>query len=215
MNRGAAVSLIAGRLGNRTGLSASIAAEITAAQEELEQMPELPWFLINKGSLATDASPWTIPTAFSGFIREVDEQNPLWYQSTTDSNRWEPIIKDDYEVLRANSDLDGEGTPQYYAIVGDLLYLFPKLSTVYAFNFEFFYFKKDTVMTLDADENNWLKNASALLIAKAGLAVARFLRDPEGVKLFTQDYNLHLAQLGARNAARQTAGMHIRMGDRE
>jgi hypothetical protein len=212
MLRDAAVTLIQNRLGQRSGLDTQIVDEMQAAQERLEQEAALPWFLLTQEDIVISASPFALSGLTASFLREVDTDNPLWRQSTTDSADWEPVIKDSYDALRYETSLNGTGTPRYYTLYGDSLYLFTAPDTSYTFRYLFY--QKAAVLSSNI-ENVWLASASGLLVSETGLTTARFLRDKDAVNFFGQELARARVNLNNFMAARETAGRSTVINDRE
>ena len=193
----AAVTLMQGRLGNRTDstLAAQLLLELQAAQARLELGGELPWFLEKQAtsfSTVADTQTRAVP---SDFLRELDAG---LYGTDEDGNVVE-IQKKPYRILRANNaDYDTNDFPDFYDLLGTNLYFFPTPDAVYAL--EFWYYGQDTAPALAA-ENNWLKYAPELLIAEAVLPIARFLRDNGLVQLALSDVQRETNRLAIASVA--------------
>jgi hypothetical protein len=194
MFRDEAVTVVEGRLGQRTGQSALIITEMKAAQAKLEEGELLPWFLKKidttsyVGSAALDAVP-------ADFIRE-DEEEEAWIQV---NSVWGPLKRDYYSRLAHDSDLgSGTGTPTHYALYGDTLYWFKAPDKAYSR--KFFYYAQDAVLSTNI-ENKWLRRASGLLIADTGLRVAKILREPTYIQLLNEERREAWSSLLKANAA--------------
>lgn len=206
MIRDTAVSIIANRLGQRSGLDSQIVAEMQLAQAELEKSKRLPWFLLYLDeSLATVNGTRTVnlPT---GFLREEDDLG-LWLIST-DLVEHE-LVKDEFRILNADENLTGSGQSTHYSLVGRKLYLFKKPDAAYSL--KFWYYKADELLDSNR-ENQWLAEASDLLIARTGVQVAKFLRDKDAVQAFADDLALAYERLLQEDVARDMAGRKLEMG---
>lgn len=205
MTRSEAISLIAGRLGERTGLETWIGTEMDACQQfDLERGETLPWFLLTKAPIATaaDDPDYTV----TGFLRE-DDEGGLWCPD--EDGRLRLMKKDDYSILKADDALQDTGRPSHYALKGLLFYLFPVPDAIY--NLELHFYKADTIPG-DAETNNWLTYAADVLVASTGYRMARHLRDKDAVALFKEDLLQARARLLKEDTARRHAGMAEYMG---
>ena len=211
MTRGEAITIIQNRLGQRTGLSTQIAAELQLKQVELEHAEVLPWFLLKTSTgLVTVAGTQTV-TPPTDFLRESGDSNStgsIWL--TTTDGSVEQLIKDYYDVLKGSTWLAATGQPTHYALMGSLFYLFPKADLAYALTQ--FYYGADTVLSTDGTTNLWLANAPDLLIAETGVVVAKFLRDQAAIQLFADDLNRARNRMRVENIAREQAAMSLVMG---
>ncbi len=206
MLRDAAVSIIAQRLGNRTDLNDQIIAEMQFAQEALETEDYKPHFLLSEFADTTTTIGEERLAVPSNFIQEYDE-GTLWYYDTTGATPvWTPLRKRAVEDIK-NAGL-AEGPPQYYSIGNGYFRLGPVPDAEYSI--KMLYYKRDTVLTSNI-ENGWLKYAPRLLIARTGLDVATFIRDPQLVQIFGQLYTDARAKFIANEEGRKHANMDYRM----
>lgn len=182
MNKSKVIDLIKSRLGNRTdtGIDAMINQELDAAQYELERFGVFtPWFLLGETASYTttiDEPRVPIPT---DMLQEYEE-GALFYDG------W-PLIKHDPDYLAMRFQGAMSGPPSAYALVNDYFVLYPAPDAAYTLSMK--YYRVDTVpsdVALDG-QNKWLKNAADWLMAKTGLAVARFIKDAEAQTLFAED----------------------------
>lgn len=183
MTRDEAVSIIANRLGQRSGLSSQIIAEMKLAQTRLERGGFLPWFLRAKYDATIDSTPVTFP---AGFLREIEDIALLSY--TDDDGVLHELDKDFYSTLvasTANGDIDETGPPGYYAINdATFIHIFPTPDKSYSGQWHFY----QGASALETDiENAWLRYAPEVLICETGLRIAKFLRDEVAVALFKDD----------------------------
>jgi hypothetical protein len=94
-------------------------------------------------------------------------------------------------------------------LLGGSIRLFPTPDEVYLLTLR--YYANATALSLNI-KNSWLTYAPGLLVARAGLQVARFLRDPGGVALFAEDLKLAQALLAQRTVSREVASSDPRLG---
>lgn len=182
MIKSALVDLIKMRLGNRTDadIATRIDAELDMAQYELEEFGIFtPWFLLSSAvTLATVAgnANLAIPT---DMLQEYEE-GALFYNGL-------PLAKHDEDYLAVRFKDAANAAPEMYALSGEFFVLYPTPDAVYSLTLK--YYQKDTVPSLVAlnAENKWLKHAADWLLAKAGAAVARFIKDAEAQALFAAD----------------------------
>lgn len=187
MTRDQIITLVLGRLGNRTSdsvLTAAAVLEIQALQEWYEQQPELPWFLMSEASTNATVSGENRIQLPANFLLEPEE-GALWYVDS-DGTRHE-LAKADYDDVVLASQGDPSGPPTMYAIRGLYFYLGPVPDAVYTI--EMIYLKKGELLDTNI-ENVWTKNASQLMIAGLGRVLA-------GDHL----HNAPLAERYARNEA--------------
>jgi|SRR3989304_487982 len=210
MTRLEAQQIIEGRLGGRTGLATQIVNEMKQAQRELENKPFLPWFLRAADVMTTDV--FTIPVP-SNFLRELDDEAFLTLVGETENLALE---KQPYGYLSAIPEMLVTGRPKYYSLVYDQnvsferIELFPRPEKSYTFNRA--YYGADLNLSDDTTENGWLYYAPKLLIAHAGLQVAKALRSPEAVKLFASDLIEATKDYQFADVARNMAAQSMVMG---
>lgn len=173
-----AIDLIQARMGNRMALDETyILAELRNAQARLEADPELPWFmdkLATNFSTTANSQTLAVPTDFR---RELD----LGLFGTAGDGTVREITKGQYRILRSNNNLYAlKGFPEFYDLVGSLLYFFPTPDATY--DLEFWYAASQAVITVGT-ENTWLRYYPELIIAEASIEIARFLRDENYLRL--------------------------------
>lgn len=183
MTRDEAVNIIANRLGQRTGLTSQIIAEMKLAQTRLEHGGFLPWFLRIKYDATFDTSPIYMQ---DGFLREIEDIPMIAYAD--DDGIMREVQKDYYSTLvtaTANGDLDETGPPEYYAMRdATFIHLFPVPDKAYTGTTNYY----QAAATLSTDiENLWLKHVPEVLICETGIRIAKFLRDEVAVALFKED----------------------------
>jgi len=189
VNLGSIIEIISGRLGDRTGLDPKIILELEVVQVNFEKSGEdLPWFLtVDDETLTVPAAQFkSLPT---GFLRERHV-----FKTTTE------YTKVDREDLKPDS---SAGCP-IYAIQGDVLYL-PDKDTK-AVSLEITYYKAASILEAKSGTNGWSDNFPSLLIAMVGRVVARFLRDMEAAKIFSEDLKEALFAYRKEIVAREESG---------
>ena len=217
MIRDAAVQIIKDRLqrGSSTSLDASIVTEMQYVQQYvLEADAFLPWFLINDysdASFVTVADTETVAVP-AGFLREV-EAGALWIEAAADDNNipWKRLQKDMYEALRASTLYEATGKPKTFALLGSSLYL--KKTPDAAYLLRWLFFKADTVLSTNI-ENNWLKYAADWLLNETGtIMAANYIRDPEMTQIFAAQALRARKRVMVDDEARKHANTHYSMGD--
>jgi len=90
-----------------------------------------------------------------------------------------------------------EGVPQQYSISGKKVTLYPTPDDTFVIFWP--YILKDVLLssTTPVEDNLWSDNAYALLMAKAGIAMAQSIRDEAALQNFTADFTA--AYLEVRN----------------
>ena len=202
-----AVSTIAARLGKRgTAFDSEILLELQAAQEEMETGPQLPWFLLNHDTTTAtvlDTKTIAMPT---DFLLEDDYGKMFIVDTDGDYNL---CRKNDYDVLRKSVNFSTSGVPEQYALQDAIVSFFPTPNAAYTLDWH--YYKRDDALTAAA-ANAWLTDAPMVLLNKAGLEMARFLRDQSAISIFDANYARAVAAMWARDEARRQAGMQLTMG---
>lgn len=208
MTRDEAVSIIADRLGKRTGLTNQIIAEMKLAQTRLEHKGFLPWFLRVKYDATFDTSPIYMQ---DGFLREIEDIPMIAY--TDDEGTIHEVTKDYYSVLvqaTANGDLDATGPPEHYAMRdATFIHLFPVPDKAYSGTTN--YYQAAAALTTDI-ENLWLQHAPEVLICEAGIRIAKFLRDGEAVSLFKDDLALATDDMIRNSVAFNVGAFSAKLG---
>lgn len=215
MTRDEAVSMIKMQLGFRANQDANIVTCLSLAQTQLELQPTKPWFLVSEDSyIRTEAAENRVPLP-EDFLQE-HEDGCLYYvpDDVEDATDHVLLVKDDYDVLKANFANKVSAAPQAYAILGSYFRIFPVPGDDYLIRMT--YYKKDTLLTTNV-ENGWLKYAPMLLMGKAGQIIAGGpLRDMEAVKVF-QNWEMQGAlslngqevSRNVTNHSRQIGGRHV------
>lgn len=215
MDRAAAVTRIQRILGMRSDLETEIIDALKDAQVELEQLPELPWFLITEvSSIATVSGESRVPIP-ADFIREVprDEDGGLfWFDSTAAvDEQWIELEKIGLNTLR-NAYQSKSGPPEAYAL--DALYYRIGPTPDDAYTLKQVYYAKDDVLSTNI-ENKWLLHAAQLMIGRAGQKVAAPVRDPAAQAEFQRLEAQGMDLLLRENVARQEEGRTRQMGGKD
>lgn len=206
MIRDLAVDILMGRLGNRTSttLQQAVIDEMVFVQENLlEGRAELPWFLLTNTvsvSTVTDTVSLALPT---GFLMEWEE-GEIYLQNSDGSET--ALIKEDWDILKTETTLDGTGKPTHYDIAGDN-YLFRKTpDAVYELQ-QRYYKEALSLAGIYGDaaniENAWLKEASDWLIAETGVVVAsQRLQSDKMANMFMKQSDLAMKRIMTKHIAR-------------
>ncbi len=215
MIRSKIVTRIRRRLGYNTGLSAEIITDaIDDAQEELEELMEKPWFLESEEATiqcTIDEERVIVPSNFISMIPEQD-----LYVVDSGEARWPltPLTTDQLRNTRqlSLSNQVVEGVPQFSALSGDYLRLYPVPDAAY--QLKMIYYKMLDKMTADTDENGWAKHTPNTIIGKAGMIITSASGDQQRYQEFEKTYNNGYAALMIASEAREHAGMlYVRGGE--
>lgn len=208
------LDLLMSRLGNRTepSLRAICLSEMVLAQQTaLEGGDQLFWFLITEDATAVTEVDERRVELPSDFIREVDEEKPLLYVPSDDTDEIQ-LIKKAYDEALSHYGSTAEGPPEVYALRGDYLMIFPKPDDVYTLKFPGYY-ARQTVVSDTGTENAWTINAPDLLLAETGVVVAtQHLQNPDKATLFLAQVARARERLVKLETAREEANRNRRMG---
>lgn len=201
------VDLIKMRLGNRTdpGIDTRINTELDMAQYTLERFGDFtPWFLLSETATYTmTVSEPRVPIP-TDMLQEYEE-GALFYDN-------KPLTKYDYDAL-VNKYGVSEGTPEAYALVDDYFIIFPIPNAAFVLGMKYYQEQAAPSTLADGDTSAWLKNAADWLLAKAGTAVARFIKDAEATALFTADEQTAAARVYKVHIDRAERNTERQMGD--
>lgn len=217
MIRDKAVDLLLGRLGNRQGdsLKQTIIDEMVYAQENLlEGELELPWFLLSE-----NATEDTVPSEArfplpADFLMEW-EDGGLYMQN--DDGTETLMFREDWDIIKSQAALEGEGKPTYYDIAGDYYLLRKTPDAVYTVTQR--YYQRQTSLAgvyggAGNAENNWLKHASDWLIAETGLIVAsQRLQSEKMAQMFAVQATKAKKRVMHKNIVMQESNKQRQMGD--
>lgn len=195
MFRDAAVTILQGRLGNRTDLADVIIAEMQLAQaDELERHHWLPWFLETEYNVALARAPeGRLPLPLD-FLAEIEDED-LAIRTPTET-KWRPLKR--VAADQATRDSANPSAPAAYTLSGENVILLPVvIDQDYQVSWKFY----GRAETLDTNiENKWLKYCPSLVIAATGCKAALHIERPdlltyyEGEKAKAWDtlYRLHI-----------------------
>lgn len=169
MNLREFINLLQLRCGSRDDLETRIKSELTLVQSiTLERTGAfIPWFLQSDPTTVATVSGNIKVNYPTDYLAEL-EDSMLWYQDT--GLAWHKLKKKSYDyVLEKNLD---PGAPQYFVVGASNFFIGPEPDAIYPLRFR--YYKKDTVLTEDADTNLWLTYAPDLVLAEVGLKISRY-----------------------------------------
>jgi hypothetical protein len=196
------------RLGNKKGFDNDILREINYAQQRLEDDPTIDyWFLVRFGAFSLTAGD-NIVTIPSDFVREYDGYPPY----LTLNERVVHLDKMDLPDAQIVYG-DSTGVPEAYTVVDGEVKVYPKPDQNYVLTFP--YVGRETTLDgVSVLENGWTKNATQVLLNKAGIALAQAFRDQDALANFTADYQVAFSELMTRVVAREEANMARERGGR-
>lgn len=204
MLRSVAVARVKQMLGFKTNLDAEIVQAMIEVQDQLEEDPELPWFLrFNDETLVTvaDNHQLAVPT---GFIRDAGED----FSVVDGDSESHSLVRDTKGYLKIRyqdpSDADiEEGLPRQYALINNVWFFYPRPDAAYVLSTV--YYKKDDPLTTDI-QNKWLQRLPEILIARSGLYIAAGLRDDKAIAAFNALNTLATAKLNQTTTAHDQSG---------
>ncbi|MBF0436444.1 MAG: hypothetical protein HQL77_13850 [Magnetococcales bacterium] len=175
MKRDEAIEMIRLRTGQDAipGWDERIRLEMEMAQTSLEWDTVLPWFLLTVDDtlhVTANTSSLSLPT---GFLR-FGSQGGLYRYDATSDDPWIPMQREAYDALKARN--LGCGTPEWFAILGNTIHLFPTPAA--ATSFRMIFFKSAGSLATNTATNPWLVYAPELIIH---LACARVDPDRSGL----------------------------------
>lgn len=179
MLRDAAISILQGRLGNRSDLATIAIEEMKLAQEdELERHHWLPWFLEVEYNTATARAPeGRLPLPLD-FLGEIEDEG-LSIRTLTET-KWRPLNR--VAADEAERDPANPSAPDSYTLSGENVILLPVvIDQDYQVSWKFY----GKAETLDTNiENKWLKYAPKLLIAATGEMLCPYLERYDLIPVF-------------------------------
>lgn len=183
MTRDEAVAIIKRGLGflDSTLHDDNIVAALQQAQALREGGRSLPWFLLQEDetfSLVVGQRAYSLPT---GFLKEDIDFNVVSVVTSEGSYPIDPIAYD--EAFRLY-DLTLEASPEVYSIRNDSFNVFPLPDVAHSIQWS--YYKGADLLDTNI-ENAWLLHAPYVLIADAGLKMAKDLRDLEGAEIYRDE----------------------------
>lgn len=188
MTRDEIVTILEMRLGDMQGKREHIIAELQLAQEDAEDnLPEIPWFLVNRVStpLEVAADSQEINLALVSHFKDWETGGIFIEQDDGTYARLQKVDTKLQKGFDAATVVVEAGVPTCYWIVGSKAYLDAKLET--ATNFTFINYKRDESLVSNKT-NLWTTHASRFLLNKAGLNIANFLqKDAATIQLFAAE----------------------------
>lgn len=201
-----AIDRIKGRLRRDSddALDSRIRTELQALQDELEQGPVFPHFLLTElASYTLTAGEPRVPVP-EDFIMEY-EDGTLFIEESDGSTT--AIEKDVWESIKPRPDRwEDSDTPRAYALVGNNFRLVPTPDS--ALTLKMIYYARDTKIgdLSDNQSNKWLTNQPSVMINGAGMNLAKYhLRDADATKMFQQDYQAAYNRFHTHEAALEAA----------
>jgi len=171
MLRDAAITLLEGRLGNRTNLRATIILEMQQAQQTALERNGIfyPWFLeietlTTIGTTTKDIEFLALP---ADWLAEIEEQS-MWIFDSGADEPYVELKKGAYDV--ALQRFPEAAQPKRYMLNKNNILFKPTPDKGYVIQTR--YFATDQVLSTNS-ENDWLKYASDWLIAETGIIIAR------------------------------------------
>ncbi len=199
-----------------TSIDARILAELIAAQETLEDGTTLPWFLHTQASRSVVGVHDSFSlSSYPGFLRVAEDDFGLRVEDLTRED--ETLVKlqrqDTYgQLLRYSSgEADAATLPDSYCILGTTVHVRKK--QVVDRTYYLSYYREDVTIPAVGNSTLWTINVPDLIMAEAGINVARYLRDSEALQLFTALRGAKYAEMVRRNQALQDADQNYVMDE--
>ncbi len=179
MTRDEIVQIIRDRLGFNQSLElATIYRHMDAVQRKFELGEDdvpAPWFCFDTTcqlKTRTNRRDVALPETFT----TLDDDWPLSIEKSSTVTK--ALTRVPYYDLV--SDIDSTGFPQYYALEGEALHLFPLPDSIYNINFP--HHKTLEALSTDAD-SIWFKEFPNLLIEETVSSIASSTRDHDALKM--------------------------------
>lgn len=190
-------------------IATDIEETLRFVQNELENDPELPFFLKEEvTNLVTVANTERLSPP-PGFIRIWDE-DALWIlEPGSDPETWTPLEKDEPKYLRKALQGKGKAQPVAYAWDGSDFLLFPTPDAVYTLRL--IYYKADTVLSSNIT-NKWLTYLPYLMIAKTGMILSASIRDQSATPVFQGMLQSETVRLNSMTVDRDGSGRKLVVG---
>lgn len=192
-----------------SSINTRIIDELAAAQESLECGTTLPWFLNVQAALNVLGAHDTFSLlSFDRFLRIAEDDFALRVENLTIADG-EPLVKltrqDTYEKLIENSTgmADAATFPDSYCVLGHTVHVRKK--QVVDRTYHLSYFKQDVDVPATGVTTLWTRYLPELIMAEAGINIARYLRDKEALQIFTSLRGVKYAEFVRRNQALQDA----------
>jgi hypothetical protein len=199
-----------------SSLDAKIVVELAAAQESLEEGVTLPWFLLWQDQQEVTGIHESFSlTAYTGFIRIADDEFGLRVVdlTRTDEQYVKLVRQDTYDKLvRLSPGVADEVTlPEAYYVHGSVAHIRKK--QIVPRTYRLSYYKKDPTIPAAGATTLWSHYVGTLLLATAGIEVARHLRDKENVNYFESLKARKYGEMVKRNQASQDADQNYVMDE--
>lgn len=166
--------------------------ELIAARDRLEKAPVLPDFLLTELS-STEVTVGESRVGKPSDFLALWERGEVWYEDPT-TLKLIPIKRGIAEELIPKYSGVANGKPKEYAIAGDYIRLFPSPDVL--FNLKMIYYQSSGAFDyITPGTNRWSANYPDLLIAEAGIYMARVLGSPGGDNFFTAMQQREAARL--------------------
>lgn len=213
-------SILASRLGNRGDLAASITLECQLAQETLERNwvdDPMPWWLVIEQRW--DIADQLYQTDFSShtaFIRFVD--NGKFMIGLENSGLIFPIKRVSQEEIYSclfDSDTGAvvtAGRPKYFSLTGMLLNVDKPVDGEHSFYYSCY--EADTAWGTGT-ENGWSLQAPKLIIAEAGIALAKYVQNQKLEQQFVRERTEEYDRVLKASVAREMSAFEGEMGGAE
>jgi hypothetical protein len=193
-----------------------IVDELAAAQESLECGTTLPWFLNVQASFEVVGAHDSLALSnYPGFLRIAEDDFAFRVEDLTRSD--ETIIKltrqDTFEqLLRYSAGVADEATlPEAYCVLGTTAHIRKK--QVVSRTYWLSYYRQDPTAIAVGGSTLWTINVPDLIMAEAGIHVARYLRDSEALQIFNGLRGAKYAEMVRRNQALQDADQNYVMDE--
>lgn len=206
MTRDEAVAEVQRILGYRSDKVAEIQTLLLYQQQELEQQPDLPWFLREETLTMTSTALNERMTTPPGFLKEWQDDGLYIQRVDTSSNLivWDKLVKDTPSYLRTTLQQAGTpGIPKAYNRDFNGYILFPTPDAIYTFRQ--IYYKADVILNGNIT-NKWLTYLPYLLIGRVGLRVAGATRDKDAIASFTMLIQEGMGRINNMNTEIDEAG---------
>lgn len=214
------VSRIKVRLSRRSSTEdATIISELVAAQERLEKKAHLPDFLKTTEDKDVTSGILDVTTLTKKLIRfNEDVDRAVYYVDDTLAEP-EVFIKryDDRQQLRDlfPGDLTTGGVPRGYTYSYPNIELRPRPTALVPIKIRIRFFRRDPTTPAVDTTTLWSDNAPDLLAGEAGLVMARFLRDADAIKFFSEMRDIGKADLFGTDVATSAVDQEYIMGDKD
>jgi hypothetical protein len=194
------LEMIAFRLGNRKGMENQILREVQLAQSRLEKDPKVDWWFLQKQSNFTIGPSVPFPQLPADYERLVDQTVLLL--SVVGQSNYKKLARAYQED--ALVDMGSHSDPTYYSLIGKVVAVFPPATVDYTIGLT--YIAREPLLSTAVDapisENQWTKEAFALLMCKAGIALAQALQNKDALGNFVADYNAAYSEAFTESFAR-------------